>query len=124
MSQATESPSFPRVIEEFEVVFPQQGVETPALVPETVLDGSLGLESLDFAELVVRLEQVFRKGPFSSDTIPEVRNRRRSLRPLLRSTDGRSSPIHRRILGPRRPRRHPGFSRLHRRTCLHNPRLF
>ena len=34
---------------------------------------SLGLESLDFAEVVVRLEQVFGKDPFSEGTIPEVR---------------------------------------------------
>jgi acyl carrier protein len=73
MSQATETTSFPRVIEEFGVVFRNKGLKPPALVPETVLDGSLGLESLDFAELVVRLEQVFGKDPFSSDTIPEVR---------------------------------------------------
>jgi acyl carrier protein len=66
-------PSFARIVGEFENVFKNKGLTPPALAPDTVLDGSLGLESLDFAELVVRLEQVFGKDPFSQDTIPEVR---------------------------------------------------
>lgn len=62
-----------KIVGEFEVVFKNKGLAPPPLVPETVLDGSLGLESLDFAEVVVRLEQVFGKDPFSEGTIPEVR---------------------------------------------------
>ena len=50
-----------------------KGLISPQLLPETVLDGSLGLESLDFAELVVRLEQAFGVDPFSKGSIPEVR---------------------------------------------------
>jgi acyl carrier protein len=68
----TSQPSFARIVGEFETVFKNKGLTPPVLAPETVLDGSLGLESLDFAELVVRLEQVFGKDPFSQDTIPEV----------------------------------------------------
>ena len=66
-------PTLEKVVLEFETVFRNKGLAPPALVPETVLDGSLGLESLDFAELVVRLEQVFGQDPFSQATIPEVR---------------------------------------------------
>ena len=73
MSQEIESANLTKVIEEFGAVFLNKGMTPPPLVAETVLDGSLGLESLDFAELVVRLEQVFGKDPFSNGTIPEVR---------------------------------------------------
>jgi acyl carrier protein len=66
-------PPLEKIVGEFETVFKNKGLTPPCLVPDTVLDGSLGLESLDFAELVVRLEQVFGIDPFSQDTIPEVR---------------------------------------------------
>lgn len=66
-------PTLDKVALEFETVFRNKGLTPPSLVPDTVLDGSLGLESLDFAELVIRLEQVFGKDPFSQGTIPEVR---------------------------------------------------
>jgi acyl carrier protein len=61
-----------KVMGEFRSVFRNKGLEPPLLSSETRLDGSLGLESLDFAEIVVRLEQVFGKDPFSSGTIPEL----------------------------------------------------
>ena len=73
MMTNTSQRSFAKIVGEFETVFKNKGLTPPSLVPDTVLDGSLGLESLDFAELVVRLEQVFGKDPFSQDTIPEVR---------------------------------------------------
>jgi acyl carrier protein len=60
------------VVAEFRTVFRNKGIEPPAMSHETKLDGSLGLESLDFAEVVMRLEQVFGNDPFSGDTIPEV----------------------------------------------------
>ena len=60
------------IVEEFRTVFKNKGLEPPAMSPETILDGSLGLESLDFAEVVMRLEQVFGRDPFGGDTIPEV----------------------------------------------------
>ena len=74
MNQAIDSPNLPRVIEEFGTVFRNKGMNPPPLCSDTVLDGSLGLESLDFAELVMRLEQSFGKDPFSEGTIPEVRS--------------------------------------------------
>ncbi len=70
---ATANATFEKIVGEFEVVFKSKGLTPPALARETVLDGSLGLESLDFAEVVVRLEQVFGNDPFSAGTIPEVR---------------------------------------------------
>ena len=73
MTSATQAGILDKVVEEFGVVFKNKGLNRPALTAETVLDGSLGLESLDFAELVMRLEQVFGKDPFSGATIPEVR---------------------------------------------------
>lgn len=73
MHRNASEPAFTKIVGEFETVFKNKGLTPPALVAETVLDGTLGLESLDFAELVVRLEQVFGKDPFSQDTIPEVR---------------------------------------------------
>jgi acyl carrier protein len=61
-----------KVITQLREVFRNRKLTPPALGPETVLDGSLGLESLDFAELVVRLEQVFGHDPFAEGTIPEI----------------------------------------------------
>jgi acyl carrier protein len=61
-----------KVITELQEVFRNRKLTPPALGPETVLDGSLGLESLDFAELVLRLEQVFGHDPFAQGTIPEI----------------------------------------------------
>ena len=72
MSTITHSDTFQRVIGEFRTVFKNKGIDPPVMSAETVLDGSLGLESLDFAEIVMRLEQVFGKDPFSGDTIPEI----------------------------------------------------
>ncbi len=62
-----------RIVHEFSAVFASKGLPAPAMGPATILDGSLGLESLDFAEVVVRLEQVFGMDPFSRSPIPEVR---------------------------------------------------
>jgi acyl carrier protein len=61
-----------KVIAELREVFRNRKLTSPALGPETVLDASLGLESLDFAELVVRLEQVFGRDPFAQGAIPEI----------------------------------------------------
>ncbi len=73
MSLVTETTNLAKVVEEFVVVFKNKGLNPPPLSTDTVLDGTLGLESLDFAELVMRLEQVFGKDPFSAGTIPAVR---------------------------------------------------
>jgi acyl carrier protein len=42
------------------------------LAPGTVLDSQLGLESIDFAELVVRLEEATGKDPFADGTPPQI----------------------------------------------------
>lgn len=61
-----------RVIATLRDVFENKGLEIPELSADTPLDQSLGLESLDYAELVVRLEQEFGKDPFSTGTPPRV----------------------------------------------------
>jgi acyl carrier protein len=58
-------------------VFENKGQAAPPLAPETRLDASLGLDSLDFAELVVRLEARFGADPFArgggrADTVAEL----------------------------------------------------
>jgi acyl carrier protein len=73
MSANIQDSILPTVIAEFGVVFRNKGIDPPPMTSETVLDSSLGLESLDFAEVVVRLEEAFGKDPFSNGTIPEVR---------------------------------------------------
>jgi acyl carrier protein len=60
------------VIKVLNEVMTGKGLAALALRPETALDGRLGLESLDFAELVVRLEEITGKDPFSSATVPQV----------------------------------------------------
>ncbi len=62
-----------KVMDEFRTVFRNKGQNPPVLSSETMLDGSFGLESLDFAEVVMRLEQSLGKDPFSNGTIPELR---------------------------------------------------
>jgi acyl carrier protein len=72
MTTTEETGNLAKVVGEFRTVFKNKGLQPPPLFAETRLDGSLGLESLDFAEIVLRLEQVFGKDPFSNGTIPEV----------------------------------------------------
>jgi acyl carrier protein len=72
MPATTQNGQLELIVEEFRTVFKNKGLVAPAMSPATVLDGSLGLESLDFAEVVMRLEQVFGTDPFGGDTIPEV----------------------------------------------------
>jgi acyl carrier protein len=73
MTSTTQEPTLERVIGEFSAVFKNKGLTPPPLSSGTPLDGSLGLESLDFAEVVVRLEQVFGKDPFANGTIPDLK---------------------------------------------------
>jgi len=60
------------VIRVLQEVLKGKGLTVPPLRPETVLDGSLGLESLDFAEMVVRLEELTGKDPFSAPEVPQI----------------------------------------------------
>jgi acyl carrier protein len=62
-----------RVTETIRLVFRNKRLEPPALTPDTHLDSSLGLESIDFAELVLRLEQEFKLDPFASGQTPAIR---------------------------------------------------
>lgn len=62
-----------KVVEALASIFKSKQRETPHLGADTVLDGSLGLESLDLAELVVRLEQTTGKDPFSANSFPTIR---------------------------------------------------
>ncbi len=73
MDQTATVSTLEKIVSEFDLVFRNKGMVSPSMSPDTVLDGSLGLESLDFAEVVLRLEQVFGVDPFGQDTIPEVR---------------------------------------------------
>jgi acyl carrier protein len=53
-------------------VFENKGQTPPSLGPETVLDRTIGLASIDFAELVVRLEGKFGVDPFSEGASLDV----------------------------------------------------
>lgn len=70
---ATEDRVVGTVISELVEIFRSRELTPPPLNANTILDASLGLESLDFAELVVRLEQAFGKDPFASGQIPEIK---------------------------------------------------
>ena len=61
------------VIEVLREVISNKGLSTPQLETETPLDGSLGLDSLDYAEVVLRLEAVFGTDPFSNSQPPVIR---------------------------------------------------
>jgi hypothetical protein len=61
-----------RVIEVLLDVFKSKGLSSPPLAPETVLD-QLGLESLDFAQAVIRLEEITGKDPFATGTEYQIR---------------------------------------------------
>lgn len=65
--------SLQRVIRCVEEVFRNKGLEPPAVAPTTEFTPDFGLDSLDYAELVVRLEQEFGFDPFASGAVREVR---------------------------------------------------
>ena len=52
-----------RVMAVFRQVFKNKGIEPPEMGPATALDRSLGLESIDFAEVVVPPRAGVRHGP-------------------------------------------------------------
>lgn len=60
---ATDSQS--RVIEVLLEIFKEKGLGAPKLNSKTVLD-ELGLESLDFAQAVIRMEEITGKDPFAT----------------------------------------------------------
>ncbi len=61
-----------RVIEVLLDVFKSKGLSAPPLGPETVLD-QIGLESLDFAQAVIRLEEITGKDPFATGAEYQIR---------------------------------------------------
>jgi acyl carrier protein len=62
-----------RVVDAIRAVFKNKGLGPPELGPDTILDTSLGLESIDFAELAVRLESEFGLDPFANGDVPAIR---------------------------------------------------
>ncbi len=61
-----------RIIEVLSDVFATKGLATPDLGAETVLE-QLGLESLDFAQVVIRMEEITGKDPFASGADFQIR---------------------------------------------------
>jgi acyl carrier protein len=53
-------------------VFKDKGLAAPAITAETALD-QLGLESLDFAQVVIRMEEITGKDPFATGTEYQIR---------------------------------------------------
>lgn len=67
------TPAESTVIRALKEVMVGKGLQIQQLCPETILDKHLGLESLDFAELVIRLEESTGKDPFGSGVTPQIR---------------------------------------------------
>lgn len=61
------------IIHCLEDVFRNKGLEPPAMTASTELTAALGLDSLDYAELVVRLEGAFGIDPFAEGVDTEIR---------------------------------------------------
>jgi acyl carrier protein len=70
MSAATGSQD--RIKEILLEVFKEKGLAAPAITAETALD-QLGLESLDFAQVVIRMEEITGKDPFATGTEYQIR---------------------------------------------------
>jgi acyl carrier protein len=56
-----------RIIQVLTEVFQMKSLAAPSLDPDTVLD-QIGLESLDFAQAVIRMEELTGKDPFATET--------------------------------------------------------
>jgi acyl carrier protein len=61
-----------RIIDVLLEVFKHKNLAAPTLSPDTVLD-QLGLESLDFAQAVIRMEEITGKDPFATGADFQVR---------------------------------------------------
>jgi len=61
------------ILDTIATVFRNKGLEAPPLTLDTPFDRSLGLESLDFAEIVVRLEERLGYDPFAEGTEWQIR---------------------------------------------------
>jgi acyl carrier protein len=60
------------VIQILQVIIESKQLPVPPITPGTALEARLGLESLDFAELVVRLEEATGKDPFANGDAPHI----------------------------------------------------
>ena len=60
------------VLDTMREIFLNKDMSPPALSAESPLDNTLGLDSMDFAELVVRLEDKFGFDPFARGTPPRL----------------------------------------------------
>jgi len=61
-----------RIIEVLLEVFKNKNLVAPPLAPDTVLE-RLGLESLDFAQAVIRMEEITGKDPFATGADFQIR---------------------------------------------------
>lgn len=61
-----------QIIEVLTEVFKSKGLTVPQLEPTTILD-QLGLESLDFAQTVIRMEEMTGKDPFATGAEYQIR---------------------------------------------------
>jgi hypothetical protein len=61
-----------RIIECLTEILKAKGLAVPSLGPDTVLD-RLGLESLDFAQAVIRMEEITGKDPFATGTEYQIK---------------------------------------------------
>ena len=60
------------IIEILKEIIRSRNLQVPEITPGTELDAKLGLESLDFAELVIRLEEKTGKDPFARGTETQI----------------------------------------------------
>ena len=68
-----------KVLQVFGEVFRNKGLPVPAMSRRRHWMESLGLESLDFAAVVVRLEEIFNFNPFADGVPASLRTVRGSL---------------------------------------------
>jgi acyl carrier protein len=62
-----------QIIDVLREVFHNKDIKAPELRPDTVLD-QLGLESLDFAQAVIRMEEITGKDPFATGAEYQIRS--------------------------------------------------
>lgn len=65
-------PGVDTVIQVLSEVLANKGVSAPTMQADTALDRTFPLDSLDYAEVVVRLDAEFGSDPFSSANPPTV----------------------------------------------------